>query len=108
MKIRTDNIGILREGFDPLDAPSWAGPGPHYVLATEGDFGLPVYSCNKYGQPVKIVDKYMGSRDPEPIIHEHCLNKATTLEQVRERAERLRNVYGQRAIYRLVLVEVLP
>lgn len=107
MKIRTDNIGILSEGFDRLAPPAWAGPGPHYVLATEGDCGLPRYTCNKYGQPVKRYADFM-DRDPEPIVQETCLHKASTLEQVRERAERLGNYYGQRAIYRLELVEVLP
>lgn len=108
MKIRTDNIGILREGFDIPAPPAWAGPGPHYVLATEGDTDFPRYECNKYGQPVKIVDSYFADRDPEPIVQETCLHKASTLEQVRERAERLGKKYGQRVIYRLELVEVLP
>ncbi len=107
MKIQTDNLHILSDGFEKPPPPAWAGPGPHYVLATEGDTGLPRYECNQYGQPMKIVDIF-GDRDPEPIAHETCLHKASTLEQVRERAARLGDVYGQRAIYRLELVEVLP
>ena len=107
MKIRTDNFHILSEGFETPAPPAWAGPGPHYVLATEGDPGLPIYECNKYGQPVKIVSQFGYTNDPEPLVHETCLHKASTLDQVRERAK-LHKRYGQMAIYRLELVEVLP